>query len=197
MSDGDGSCAITLLDALVDWSDPDLVEAVRRCERTHTADEMSCFTGPRLVPNSELRRPLEKEWMLGGSDYTLIVGAWRRLYADFVHRLTRGQFYLSGVQTRPVLTTTPTHIPGAWAAECEFDFVRNVATVGDVRFAAVTASRSALSNSGAGERNDPRPAETQSMLSGPDVDPCGTPLNVKQRGRASFSPAIKQAVRGH
>lgn len=198
MVDGDVSREISLLDALLEWSDPDLVEAVRACERRHTASEMSSFTGPRLVPDSQLRQPLEKEWMLGGPDYTPITGAWRRLYADFVKRLTREAFHLSGVQTRPVLTTARRPIPGVWAAECEFDFTRNVVTVGEVRFTAVTASRTAPTMptdaptgptvARSWEGAAPVAAEAKG-----DDDASVSP----RRGRDSYHPIIQQAVRDH
>lgn len=197
MADSDVSKEISLLDALVQWSDPDLVETVRACERRHTLREMSSFTGPRLVPDGELRKPLEKEWLLGGPDYTLISGAWRRLYADFVQRLTRGEFHLSGVQTRPALTTDRRAIPGVWAAECEFTFTQNVVTVGELRFTAVTASRAAL--------------DLQVTPGAPTVDLCadgpapvaaelgktGDAADEPRRGRESYRPIILQAVRDH
>lgn len=199
MADTDVSNGISMLDALVQWSDPDLVETVRACERRHTLHEMSSFTGPRLVPDSELRKQFEKEWMLGGPDYTLIAGAWRRLYADFVQRLTREEFHLSGVQTRPVLTTVRRPIPGVWAAECEFDFTQSVVTILEVRFTAVTASRTApvAPADAPTEPTAARPLEATSPVGaegeGGDVD---APVSTR-RGRDSFRPIIEQAVRDH
>jgi hypothetical protein len=199
MADSDVSNGISLLDALVQWSDPDLVETVRACERHHTLTEMSSFTGPRLVPDTELREPLEKEWMLGGPNYMPIAAAWRRLYADFVQRLTREEFHLSGVQTRPVLTTVRRPIPGVWAAECEFDFTKSVVTIREVRFTAVIASRTAPATPADAptEPTAARPLEGTTPVGaegeGGDAD---APVSTR-RGRDSFRPIIEQAVRDH
>jgi hypothetical protein len=69
---------------------------------------------------------------------------WACLIEDFQRRIRVGEIYLSGVQVAPERQETIGPIPGVWAVDLEFDFFRDVVTIGMTRrYVAVTASRSA------------------------------------------------------
>jgi hypothetical protein len=146
---------LPLAEALVAWSDPALVDAVRTRERQFTPYEMAGFLGARLCADAELTTPSSTRWMMGPPDHTLLYAAWDALERDFRRRMTQGEFYLSGVQTEPELTIAPRPVPGAWAADCRFNYEKDVVEVHTLHFCAVQASRQppdpALYSLGTGE----------------------------------------------
>ena len=114
-------------------------------ERDYSPADLAYFTSmtgrPRLSAESELRQPGAHEGMIGTPDYGMLIAAHAELVQDFRDRMTRSEFHLRGVQTRPTLTAEARNIAGVWAAECEFDFRGNCVTVASKRFVAVAASR--------------------------------------------------------
>ncbi len=131
----------TLLGALLNWCDGSLVQAVRDRERRHTEYDLSSLRRGYLSRAEDLRRPMEKEWMLGPPDFTLLLEAWKRLERDFERRVTAERFFLTGVQIKPELMASPQLIPGVWASACRFDFAKGTVIIADREFVAVMAWR--------------------------------------------------------
>ena len=132
---------LSLKEALQRWSDPTLVEAVLVEESRLAPSEMAEFPRGWLSPLSDLGRRPDPDWVLARPNYGGLIAAWRALEHDMCRRMAAAEFYLSGIQTKPLMTTEQRPIPGVWAAECEFDFMKDTITVGELRFVAVQASR--------------------------------------------------------
>jgi hypothetical protein len=129
---------LPLLEALVRWSEPRLVEAVRVQERRHTPHEMAQLTYlPRLCEEAELAKPPASGLMGGQTSSTPLRAAWEALERDFRARLVRGDFHLLGVQMYPHRSVEHVPIPGVWAADMKFDFCANSVRVGGPRYVAV------------------------------------------------------------
>jgi hypothetical protein len=133
---------LSLRQALIQWSDPALVDAVRVWEKTRTTAEL-CGVDVTVTEDHERRRPSEPEPEpepeIDGSSIALFKMARDRLERDFRNCLIRGAFFLQGIQTRPERTTEPRPIPGAWAGDCRFYFDRDHLWVDKFLFVAVTA----------------------------------------------------------
>ncbi len=184
----------TLLGALLNWCDDSLVQAVRDRERKHTEHDLSSLRRGYISRPEDLRQPMEKEWMLGPPDFTLLLEAWKRLERDFERRVTAERFFLTGVQIKPALMASPQLIPGVWASACRFDFAKGTVIIADREFVAVTAWL---------ERPDPGSPGAQT--SRVDLaDPSDTPLidevegsDIRgRRGRGPHAASIRAAVGG-
>jgi hypothetical protein len=141
MPDGGAPRQLRLREALMEWCDPILVEAVRAEERLHTAYEMLSFRRGRLTSPEESRAARAREWHVDGNDFSKLIDAWKALERDLARRLEAGELFLTGVKLKPELTTEPQPIPGAWAADFAFDFPASVLMIRDMRFGSVTVSR--------------------------------------------------------
>jgi hypothetical protein len=135
---------LPLSDALVRWTDPALVEAVRREERRHGAYHLHEFYRLQahrlqLAPDRELRPSPPGTGWAGPPDMGSLITAWRALERDLAGRLVRGEFHLVGVRTAPARTATPRAIPGVWAADMRFDFAFDAVSVDGARYVAVRA----------------------------------------------------------
>jgi len=170
---------LSLIEALTQWTEPALVAKVKIRERHYSPANLAYFTSmtrrPRLSDEIELRQPGTYEWMIGTPDYGLLIAAHMDLVQEFRDRMTRSAFYLRGVQTRPILTTETQDIAGVWGAECSFEFAVGCLTVSNIRFAAVTVSRTPEADAGDGQRGDP--------VEAPEI-PSGT----VERGGGAASP---------
>lgn len=180
----------TLLGALLTWCDASLVQDLRDRERRHTEYDLSALSRGYISRAEELRRPFEREWMLGAPDLTLVLEAWQRLERDFGRRMEAEEFYLSGVQTSPDLTTTPRPIPGVWASDCQFNFQKGTVTVANRRFVAVSASRV--------EAAEPATSPIAGSNASDDPGPTGSAGNDggerQRRGRDAHTATIRAGL---
>ena len=133
--------SLPLREALERWCDPGLVEAVRAQERTFIPYELD-QVGSRiqLTARSERREPSSTSWLVD-TDYTFLFAAWRDLESDLRLRISHGQIYLLGTQTKPQRRTESEVIPGAWAGDARFDFAAGAIDFGEFRFTAVICAR--------------------------------------------------------
>jgi hypothetical protein len=141
MPDGGAPRQLRLREALIEWCEPSLVEAVCAEERLHTAYEMRSFRRGRLTSPEESRAARAREWYVNGDDFSKLIDAWKALERDLARRLEDAELFLTGVKLRPELTTEPQPIPGAWAADFNFDFHASVVVIRNMRFGSVTVSR--------------------------------------------------------
>lgn len=135
----DTQAVITLREALIQWADSDLVEAVRANERTFTAYDLQNYMPAKLSPPSEWAKGSPRG--LSGADFTLLDAAWEALMRDFNSRVLRREIYLAGVQVAPALESSSRAIPNVWASEFIYDFENNGIIVHQRRYTAATASR--------------------------------------------------------
>src|SRR3954465_4585528 len=96
METGSEPVAVSLLEALVQWSPPALVEAVRCAERQHSAYELARWKQPKLSEQSQWREP--KPDTFGDPAFTLLRVAWDALERDFRARIEKGAIFLAGVE---------------------------------------------------------------------------------------------------
>jgi len=130
--------ALPLAEAMIQWTDPALVQAVRAEEQRFTAYELGYVVHrPKLSALHQLAKPNRDRWMIGQPDFTRLIQAWRDLERDFRARTVRGAFYLEGVQIAPEPTTRRQVIPSPWIAECDFDLLAGAVVFGSRKFAAV------------------------------------------------------------
>jgi hypothetical protein len=118
---------IPLSDALVRWTNPALVAAVRAEERRHLPYHLGEFyrlsaARLRLSPDADLRKPSPGAGWAGPPDMGGLLSAWRALERDLRVRLVHGEFHLLGVRAAPVRDEDRSPLPGLWAADFEFDF---------------------------------------------------------------------------
>jgi hypothetical protein len=158
-SDGGGTDPnpIPLRAALLRWSDPVLIEAVRQAEAPFASDRLmahGCFDlggGASRTSSDDDEDDDEHVWRK-------LNAAWERLRQDFRDRIQRGEIHLQGVQTAPERQSHPAPLNGLWAAEFSFDFPAGRIAVGGIhtlRYTAVVASRRPFTSSDA----VPQPSE--------------------------------------
>ena len=110
---------LRLLDALIQWTDPALVDQVRAEERKLIAYELNGFSRPKITPRNEWTQPTSRRW-IGGHDTEFLLAAWHRLEEDFARRIEGEELFLEGVRSSPDQEARPEPIPPAWAAELTF-----------------------------------------------------------------------------
>ncbi len=130
---------LSLREALEQWCDPALVERVRSEERQLSEYELNQTSRIQLTPLSERRQPTGTSWMVE-TDLTNWLAAWHALENDLRKRIGAGQFYVWGVQAKPLRLTRPELIPPAWAADMKFDFAVGAITVDEYRYTAIVCS---------------------------------------------------------
>jgi len=156
MNDGSDAAPKTLLEALLAWANPALIDEVKRHERRRTTYSMKRYHRPALLPDAQHLDPEELRWSSGG-DTRLLDAAWEALERDFSARIIRAEIYLQGVQVAPELETVHRPIPGVWASDCHFNFEDSTIGVQRCRYTAVRASRTPPAEV-AVSRNGPAPS---------------------------------------
>jgi hypothetical protein len=198
--DRDPTAKISVLDALTEWCDPAIVEAVRIAERHYSVSELAGFPYPMLAPGAEHRQPTAQDWMIGSVTFQGLRGPWQRLQQDFRDRLERGEFFLQGYLAGAVREEFPRSIPGIWAADLRIDFRASTIQIDKRRFVGVVATSTMPSGmrSGATALSLPAGAALPTSRRGEgEVAPPGTATGIAGtavRGRESYLPMIRQAV---
>ncbi len=147
MDDVEAAEDLALVDAVLHWTDPRLLAAVKDAERRyipHHLNEFYRMTGGfrfRILSDTEVKEPSPEGWMSGPS-YDWLIAAWSSLESDFRQRISN-EIYLSGVQVAPSPEMARTQIPQAWASDATFTVGRGVIEVAGRRYVSVKASRSA------------------------------------------------------
>jgi hypothetical protein len=134
---------ITLRAALVRWSDPILVEAVRQAEAPFASDRLMVHGRFDLGGGASDMSAGESEDDTE-DDRRKLDAAWERLHQGFRDKIERGEIHLQGVQTAPERQSHPAPLNGLWAAEFSFDFTAGRIVVGPthpLRYVSVIASR--------------------------------------------------------
>jgi hypothetical protein len=139
------SVSLPLSDALIEWSDPAQVEAVRKAEQNSVHHEVCGFyqehpTRIQLSTDAELVSYLEG-FSLDPTGGATIASAWNRLERSFRKQVVDGRVFLQGIAIGADSAPTPEPIPGAWATHCSFDFNRDQVTAGERVYGAVMVSR--------------------------------------------------------
>ena len=142
---------LPLLDALLRWTDPALIEAIRQQERRLDPSMLRMFYAAnplwcRLIPIEEagqtpaMDRTAEASGVFVPSIRTAnsppLTDAWRTAIRSFCAWLPR-HAAITGVQTRPEPSPDRKPIPGAWASDAQIDFHVSALTIGDARYSAV------------------------------------------------------------
>ncbi len=119
MPDG---ASLLLSDALIQWSDPALVEAVRKAEQNYTHPEVCGFyrDHPALIQlsaDTELVPGLFPSGAFEIPPFATFEGAWNGLVRSFRRQFVDGRLFLQGIAIRPKSATAPVPILGAWVAD--------------------------------------------------------------------------------
>ena len=139
----DGPRRLRLLDALIEWCEPSVVDRIRQEERQLTAHVLDDLRRPKLTPRHEWRQPTGNDWK--APRYTdQLLAAWKDVERDFVRRIEIGELHLAGVPATADEDAPPVAIPSAWAADIAFDFDSNTARRGDRRYLAVTVGQAPI-----------------------------------------------------
>jgi len=155
MSD-DGLRRLRLLDAVIEWCEPSLVERVRQEERQLTAYVLDDLRRPKLTPRHEWRQPTSNDWKAPRYSDQLLA-AWADVERDFARRIEIGELHLAGVPAAADDDAPPVAIPNAWAANIAFDFDRNTARRGDRRYLAVTVGQAPIAKTPEATADSPTP----------------------------------------
>ncbi len=129
---------LTLAKALQQWGHPHLVLEVMAWEPRCSTSEVESLRRVYLTNRKCLRD--EAITTAAGNPFKQLQFAWEDLEMDFRRRIEQEEIYLRGVQVAPERRTDPEIIPGAWAAEFQFNFLTGTITVGELRYTAVACS---------------------------------------------------------
>ena len=116
----------TIRNALLELCFPERVEDVRFCEQYFTSQQLAGFGYPNLGGTSNRGEPMPAPPQYLGRLRNELTEAWKELLLDFIKRLERREFRLTGVQTTPTLEEQRKEIPGQWAVEFKIDAQRDV-----------------------------------------------------------------------
>ena len=133
---------LKLLNALVQWCNPALVDAVRIAERGYTMHDLVTYPQPKLTPPDEWRQPSGQDWMVQ-TIFTGLNWAWRALHADFRQQVEDCALFMEGVEVTDTYDQESQILSGTFAAEYVFDFELNTVRLGKKRYVAITVSRKA------------------------------------------------------
>lgn len=204
---------LTLLQAIVRWSDAKLVARVQDEERKLIAYELHQYPMPKLLDESEWRQPTSRSWMVP-TDYVFLTAAWNDLIIDFRTRLVRGEFHLRGVMAQPHRARTEDVLPGVWAADYRFDFLHDAVSLDGARYIAVRAAYGAAPEvdltQGDAEVPPGRNAPEEGGRSGDEgltggataigiypTSPAPLQHAIRAGGREPAPPLIEEALRVH
>lgn len=134
-----------LAEAMLEWTDPDLLDAVRTAEaacgpaelETRGRDRIETFATPRGSG-----RPGQRPSGSGLPEAVAAVDrAWEAVFEAFRVKVELGEISLRGRMVRPERRTQAQPIPSVWGPELVFDARGATVTVRDQVFATVTAAR--------------------------------------------------------
>ena len=165
----------TLFQALQLWINPDLVKAIKNCERSHTLNDLRTIKILRLSPSYELRPATAQDLLGPPADFSALFKAWDAAVYDFRRMVERREIALAGIEQRDDLTEVVASIPGSYASDMMFDFDYNTVTVRGRCFGCIVATR----GEGAGN-NLPQITNPAAVA--------------KTRGQSSLDPLIREAV---
>lgn len=132
---------LTLLNAVLKWCDPGLVEAVKSAERHQTQYKLQSFSRPTLTPPNEWQSLVRQEF-LGGQDTSSLIAAWRILENHLRRKLEDDELFLAAVLSGAA-DAEPQRVSGAFAAEFIFDFNKSTIKQGKQTFLRVRVSQQA------------------------------------------------------
>ncbi|TDH61578.1 hypothetical protein E2C06_15700 [Dankookia rubra] len=129
---------ISLKSAVVEYCDRVYVHRVKLWERLQPSEMLRkyeiIFSQELSTRTSDITEPDLEE------AYAHTYREWRLdLEKDFRKRIINGEIILCGIQTKPTRMSERSVIPGAWAADCIFDFRNDMLCVDDVIFHNVEA----------------------------------------------------------
>jgi hypothetical protein len=131
-----------LADALIAWSNPELVDEVRRVETLIPASTIRQLKRWTLDDLRALRRtPCRyRTPAFGVANLAVLDAAWDRLCGAFRSRVERGEITLDGVPTITIGPVSPMRLPRDQAAAFEFDPAAGAVFVGITTYVGVTAN---------------------------------------------------------
>lgn len=180
--------SLPLAAAILRWSEPHLVEAVKAEEQRLTEHELSLLPDrPRLSALGDLRQPTTNDWMGGGPNFLRLIAAWQALERDLKAKLAGGALRMTGVQMAPVRQVDRTTIPGVWATDCRLDLLNCAITIGDARYVAVVVAAADTET------------EAPVAVSEAEAETAATIVEQPRRtpGRKNGVPVIEAAVMRH
>ena len=165
----------TLLQALQSWINPNLVKAIKNCERSHTLNDFRAIKILLLSPSYELRAATAQDLLGPPADFSALFRAWDAAVFDFRRMVERREISLVGIEQRDDLTEVAASIPGSYASDMMFDFDYNTVTVRGRCFGCIVAIR------GETVGNNPPPINNPFAAA-------------RARGQSSLDPLIREAV---
>lgn len=131
-----------LADALIAWSNPELVDEVRRAETLIPASTIRQLNRWTLDDLRALRRnPCRyRTPAFGVANLAVLDAAWDRLCGAFRLRVERGEITLDGVPTITIGPASPVRLPRDQAAAFEFDPAAGAVFVEITTYVGVTAN---------------------------------------------------------
>lgn len=202
---GTGPVSLPLAEALIAWSDPALIEAIRTEEAkvpTKTLEAFDRYTLTSIL--SERRAPNQGRILsLSRTGVEALDRAWDRLFAAFRFRIESGDFGLEGTCTLPGKEGGRKLLVPDLAATFKFDPAGGAVFVGFSTYLRVVASRPPLTQAKASDGDEvmitTRATDTPTT---PDVTRGGgeepdNEFDVERpvrRGREPYKPLIREAV---
>lgn len=134
---------LPLADAIIEWSEPALVEAIRAEEAKFPQGKLEELDHYTLVDVRTLRRLPDRLSMaiLSHGVTAALDRAWERLFAAFRHRIERGEFWLEGTQTISFGKPGPVPLPREQATQFDFDPPAGAVKIGIRTYVGVTVRR--------------------------------------------------------
>jgi hypothetical protein len=131
---------LPLADAIIQWAEPTLIEAIKIAEAAFAPDQLLVWGRPSLSTIAVRRanpfriRPARRELVD-------LDRAWEAVFADWRYRLERGEILLEGIDTFALRQTGPVRIPNQRAAELLFDPAAGAVRLGITTYVGVVVTR--------------------------------------------------------
>ena len=132
-----------LAEAILTWSDPALLEAVKAAEANFAAEDLE-RAGRDPLATLLVRRMRPRRGRpvnLAGNPYRPLDQAWDRVLDAFRLMIERGEVHLLGRQMAPAVSDRVEPLPVAWATGLDFDIRGAAVFFRERAFVAVTAGR--------------------------------------------------------
>lgn len=184
---------LPLADALIDWSDPALVDAIRAEEAKFPPGRLEELDHYTLADVRTLRRNPKGYRPMSSREATAALDrSWARLIAAFRHRVERGEFWLEGAQTITFGNPGPVPLPRELAAQYDIDPPAGAVKVGVMTYVGVTVQRVLATVDSPGNAPAPRRdlplLEAFSTWQDPDLAARVRKLQVMASGMSHVAP---------
>jgi hypothetical protein len=145
MDDDSRPTAVGLAQAVLDWIDPVLLDAVRAAEAQCDPDELERLQRDPIAKILDRRGRPQRGRVIQMAGRPPAIAAWDRAWDAVINalrlKIETGEIILTGRMTRPDMRRESEPIPSIWANELDFDVRGAAVFVRDQTYVAVTVAK--------------------------------------------------------